>query len=212
MIRCYWFHAPNAPLTDAPAVEPVINHIAAFPLATWARYALNGLSSFRPWSVERLQIDALTQRTHALTLEDTAGRWRCQTTLGKFGERPATLLQGTVRALEPADADALEAWLAQTLTTITGVERVNGVNVLALEAATCAPIPDLDAPGAWDWVSPKLLPRSAWPRLTSAPGTATERAGGLLLTVRAPRWSTDSTEALQEAAAWWGALTPQPPR
>lgn len=203
MIRCTWLHPPRAPLTEAGAVGPVVEHLSAFPLATWARYALNGLPTFRPFGVERLHIDALTQRTQTLSLEDRDGRWHGLVTLGKYGERPGVLVQSSARTLEVDEAEALEGWLHAALDVLPLLDRVYGVNALALAEAALAPVPGLESPGAWDWVSERLIDRSRWPARQDAPGRVESLRDGLLLVLPEPRWELGSASHLARAAAWW---------
>ena len=202
MIRILWLHPHTRPLADEDGLAPVLSAIDSFPLARWGRYALNGLPSFRPYTIERLGIDALTQRTLAISLSDREGRWRCLVNLGKHGERPAVLLSGPDA---PLDADALEAWLDRLLTTLPDLVRLVAVNTDALEGAAIAPIPQLESTGAWDWVGPSFLSSPA-PSLAGAPGEASMRRGGVLHRCPSPRWTPESRAAIEATSLWWASM------
>jgi hypothetical protein len=71
----------------------------------WSRYDLDLMGNWRPFSVERACIDALTQRTAMLRIEAEGGGALAMLAMGKRGEPPSLL----VRFAADSDAPCLAA-------------------------------------------------------------------------------------------------------
>lgn len=89
-------------------LEAVVAHLAASPLGPWRRYDLDGMRSWRGFDVERLIIDAKTQRTAFVRVEGEGTQ--AMLALGKRGEPPTLIQRG-----QSDDPAALRAYLESTL-------------------------------------------------------------------------------------------------
>jgi hypothetical protein len=195
-------------LLERAHVEAMLGLADSLTQGHLARYDLDGMGSWRPWSVERACIDAMTQRTAMLRFDGPPAS-QGMLALGKRGE-PPTLI---ARADLPDPAAARDALLAcLRIPSLAAVIDRCGVSPVEARAALYQQAKGMTSAGGLDlgcwWMALRAqrltIPTDA---LTLA-GASCDRVGDHWLITLLPSPTTPTPDAVQHWLSIARALAP----
>jgi hypothetical protein len=198
IIECFCGLKPGA-LAERAHVEAMLGLANGLTQGHIARYDLDGMGHWRPWSVERACIDAMTQRTALLRFDGVAST-QGMLAMGKRGEPPTLIARADVP--DPtACKDALLSALA--IPALAAVIERCGVSPVEARAALFQQAKGMTSAGGVDlgcwWMALRATRLTAPPDALTAAGIDCARHGDHWLLTLLPSPTLPTAEAV---TAW----------